>query len=292
MAEVHCEACETLKQEVPEFVVNGLDETMCASLASDTGLKPSAGHNDCTDLNNLNDCLIGNEETEIDLYEVCDWKEFMKQFIANLWTTLKAMICSICGMWEQIHCTWNSLVKLVNTLASTTGGVAFVRYYRDLGAGDAVPYWENVTVGTHKTLDIYMDSAGASSGSQPADRDYVVMISNCTNYVGFNDLAGRVTYYSSGDTRDVADIRSHQAQHPDFKMFGTTTTVTNFSWTTSGAVLLKAGEHVKVDFYVTDADKGSATEENTPKVRLHQFILTWIPINVEEPLDPSDILEC
>lgn len=293
MAELNCTACEDIRQTSPEFVVNGLTDDICVSFSNDTGFSPEDDHNDCTDLHNMNDCLVGNMATELESYDVCEWKEFMRNFIPNLWTTLKANFCAICGIWEWIHCIWNSLTNLTNTLAATTGGVSFLRYYRDLGAGDAVEFWENVTTGFEATLDIYMDSSGANSGSTPADRDYIVMISNCTNYVGFEDLAGRVTYYSSGDTRPIATIREHQAQHPDFKN-PTSQYITNFSWTTSGAVLLKKGEHIRVNFYASAADKGNAPDsDNTrPKVRLHQFVLIWIPVNVAEPLDPNKILVC
>lgn len=371
MANVNCEACEALKQEVPELVANGFDDTMCASLQNDTGLKPSVGHNDCTDLENLNDCLIGNMAEELEDYDTCDWKEFMRNFIPNLWTNLKAIGCAICGIWTNIHNLWtfaksynlekngeyivlqaqdgehgrvhddNTTYTLTQngdtlTLNGSDGtsfpvtvvgqdtwkpntkdqegyvtagdghnnqiwatdangnpawrnkdvidGQAFIRYYRDLGAGDSVPYWDNVSDDFHPSaLNIYMDSAGASGGSRAADRDYVVIVSNCTNYVGFQELHGYVTYYSSGDTRPIADIRSHQAQHP--VIFGSTAndTFANFSWTTSGAVLLKAGEHIKVDFYVTAVEKGNAqdTDNTRPKVRLHQFVLVWIPVSVD-----------
>jgi len=112
MANVNCSSCEEIRQTAPSLIVNGIDDTMCSSLSNDTGLTPSSGHNDCTDLNNLNDCLVGNQEAEVDLYEVCDWKKFMKQFIPNLWTTLKAIICAICGIWTNIHNLW----KLANRI--------------------------------------------------------------------------------------------------------------------------------------------------------------------------------
>lgn len=106
MADLNCMACEEIRQEVPELVTDGFTEEMCASFKNDTGLNPSSGHDDCEDLNNLNDCLIGNMETEIDLYDTCEWKPFTKKFIDNLWTTLKAMICAICGLWTNIHNVW------------------------------------------------------------------------------------------------------------------------------------------------------------------------------------------
>lgn len=102
MADVNCTACDDLKQEVPELITDGLDATMCTSLKNNTGLKTSSSNNDCTDLNNMNDCLVGNLETEVEKYELCDWKAFAKVFINNLWTVLKAMICAICGLWEHV----------------------------------------------------------------------------------------------------------------------------------------------------------------------------------------------
>lgn len=112
MAEVHCEACEDIRQNIPEFVANGFTDEMCASLQNDTGLKASVGHNDCTDLNNLNDCLIGNMATELERFDVCEWKEFMEQYATNDWNTNKAMICAICGMWTNIHDIWTEINRI------------------------------------------------------------------------------------------------------------------------------------------------------------------------------------
>ena len=111
-----CESCETLRQDAPSLICNGLDDDMCTSLSNDTGLVPSSGNNDCEDLNNLNDCLIGNMEAETELYSTCDWKDFMKQFIPNLWTVLKAIICAICGIWTNIHNLWDKINEILNNL--------------------------------------------------------------------------------------------------------------------------------------------------------------------------------
>lgn len=102
MASINCEACDELRTTAPGLVVNGLDDTMCASLQNNTGLSPSSGNNDCTDLNNMNDCLVGNMAAEIEAYDVCDWKTFMKKFIPNVWTTIKGVVCAICGLWANI----------------------------------------------------------------------------------------------------------------------------------------------------------------------------------------------
>ena len=100
--EPNCSACEDLRQTSADFTVNGLSEEMCASLGNNTGLSTRDDHDTCEDLNNLNDCLVGNMTKEVAAYPICDWKKFMKNFIPNLWTTLKAIICAFCGIWAAI----------------------------------------------------------------------------------------------------------------------------------------------------------------------------------------------
>ena len=112
MANINCEACEDLRQDDPSLIVNGFTDTECASLQNNTGLNPSSGNKDCEDLNNLNDCLVGNMETEVDAYDVCDWKTFMKKFIPNVWTVLKAIICAVCGLWTNIDRLLNEMTRL------------------------------------------------------------------------------------------------------------------------------------------------------------------------------------
>lgn len=85
------------------MVVNGLGETECASLMNDTGLNPSVGHDDCTDLGILNDCLVGSEIEELEKADYCDWKEFTEGLLKNLWTMFEAFKCAVCGIWTNIH---------------------------------------------------------------------------------------------------------------------------------------------------------------------------------------------
>lgn len=102
MIDYSCSACEELRQDAPSFVVNGMSETECASLANNTGLNPSSGNDDCTDLNNMNDCLIKNMENEINSYNVCSWKDYMKALVNNMWTMYKGIICALCGLWTAV----------------------------------------------------------------------------------------------------------------------------------------------------------------------------------------------
>ena len=114
MANTNCSACDELRQIDPNLIVNGLGDTECASLQNNTGLVPSSGNDDYEDLSNLNDCLVGNMASEVDAYDVCDWKTFMKKFIPNVWTTLKAIICAISGLWTKVDCNTDSINSFDN----------------------------------------------------------------------------------------------------------------------------------------------------------------------------------
>ena len=282
MVDYNCSACDELRQTDPNFVVNGITDTECASLANNTGLNPSSGNVDCEDLNAMNDCLVKNMETEINQYNVCSWKEYMKALVDNLWTMFKGIICAICGLWTKVNCVYDGLVALADAIGSTVGAQSFVRYFRDNSGQQGTQYYWDATTGDSHTLDIYMDCDIDDPGSTPADKDYVVMISNCTDMQYPQRLVLDVTYYSSGDTAPLETIRLRRAQHPTY--FGDQ--LNEFSWTTSGAVLIKKGEHVKVNAYVVGASSNNA------HFRLHQFVLTWIPVNISDPIDPGHIIEC
>lgn len=112
MANTNCEACETLRHLDPDMVVNGFDSENCTSLQNDTGLVATSGNDDATDLNTMNDCLIGNMETEVDKYDTCNWKDFMKKYLPNLWTMLAAIICALQGLWTNVHEIWEDLARV------------------------------------------------------------------------------------------------------------------------------------------------------------------------------------
>lgn len=150
MADYNCSSCADLQNDAPSVVVNGLGETECISLQNNTGLNPSSGNDDCTDLNNLNDCLIGNMETEIDAYDVCEWKDYMKKYVGNHWTVGKGIICAICGLWTKFEYLCSQLGK-----ASYIGIMTLYTSKSDnesTGTGDGVktvvlPFEKNSVVG-------------------------------------------------------------------------------------------------------------------------------------------------
>ena len=118
MANYDCSACEDLRENAPNLVVNGMTSTECTYLKNNTGLSGSS--DDCTDLDDLNDCLVGNMADEVSAYDVCDWKTFMKSFIPNTWTVLKGVICSICGIWNNIDKLWCWVENLAKPQANST----------------------------------------------------------------------------------------------------------------------------------------------------------------------------
>lgn len=150
MANKSCQSCADLQNDAPNLIVNGMTDTECTSLMNDTGLNPSSGNNDCTDLNNMNDCLIGNMVEEIEAYDVCDWKEYTKNFVDNTWTVFKGVICAICGLWTKVKYLCQQLQR-----ASFVGIVTLYTGESDnesTGTGDGVktvvlPFEKNSIVG-------------------------------------------------------------------------------------------------------------------------------------------------
>lgn len=201
MAELNCAACEELRQEVPQLVCNGFDDAMCTSLQNDTGLSASSGHNDCTDLNNLNDCLVGNMETEVDAYEVCDWKTFMKTFIGNLWTTLKAIICAICGIWTNIHSLWTKINEILNNIDKINCMLGFMNRGKAFVFGEyATDTKSHIVAGK----GVSFLNVGASGTANDITLEYIAgglarLVGSCLFYdSNFTDRAACYNYDDSG----------------------------------------------------------------------------------------------
>lgn len=112
MAEINCSSCAELQSHASEFILNGVTDSVCASLANNTGFNPSDDYDSQEDLEMANDCLIGNMIQEIEAYDVCDWKDYIRRFIPNLWNMLKAIICTLSGLWSRVDCLTNKISKL------------------------------------------------------------------------------------------------------------------------------------------------------------------------------------
>lgn len=105
-----CVVCNELREEAPEFVVNGVTDTVCNNLQNDKGM--SGNSTDCEELADANDCLIGTMEGEIEKYDVCDWKDYMEKFVPNVHEVVAAVICAICGLWTNIHNLWKAIADI------------------------------------------------------------------------------------------------------------------------------------------------------------------------------------
>ena len=134
----YCSACNKLKEQNSEFVLHGVTDAICQSLANNTGITASLGHDDCEDLKDIVECLMGQMIDAVDSYDVCDWDEYMKKFSTNTKTTLDALVCSECGQWTNIDDLWNEIGKIwteisdirneINSIKNTIQGFASQNY--------------------------------------------------------------------------------------------------------------------------------------------------------------------
>lgn len=104
MSNIDCQACSELRDYAPNFVQNGVTGEIALSLSKNTGLNPNLTvlHENCEDLTDVNDCLVGRMGQEVEAYESCDWKDYMKKLVPNLYELNKAMIAGDCGQWDRL----------------------------------------------------------------------------------------------------------------------------------------------------------------------------------------------
>lgn len=186
MAKVNCDACSEIRELDPNLVVNGWSDTECASFKNDTGLSPSSGHNDCTDLELMNDCLIGNLDAEVDAYEVCDWKTFMHRFLPNLWTLFSAIKCAICGIWTNIHKIWAEIQSIWDFIKKLRCELDY------MGKGASFAVGEAETDGSYVVA-----GKGCSFLAPQADDEHASDIH--INYIagGMARIAGSIDFHTS-----------------------------------------------------------------------------------------------
>lgn len=106
-----CSACDSLKATSSNFIQKGVTDTICANLKANQGFE-NKGHNNCTDMHDMNDCLLGGLLEKIDTIDVCDTKEAIKDLEKNLISIMDVMICSDCGQWEEIEKLWAEIAKI------------------------------------------------------------------------------------------------------------------------------------------------------------------------------------
>lgn len=117
-----CSACDSLKATSSNFIQKGVTDTICANLKANQGFE-NKGHNNCTDMHDMNDCLLGGLLEKIDTYDVCDTKEAIRDLEKNLISIIDVMICSDCGQWKEIEKLWAEIQKLWNAIRDLQGKV-------------------------------------------------------------------------------------------------------------------------------------------------------------------------
>lgn len=288
MLEIDCNACENLCETSPEFVEQGVTDTVCNSLKNDTGLNPelSVLHNNCEDFEDMTDCLIGRMDQDIDLYEVCDWKTYMHRLVPNLYNYLKAMVCWLCGLTERISsvvtridCIKNAVVNLVDQLTTSASFEPQVQYARGNGVGSK--WYENSDV--EQNLDFSEANREDNMGAVIAPFDCVAMISYCNDQQhnapnpNSNVNGHEVIWYTNNETYDI-DMRYTRGQH-----FGATEKTQSVSMTCP--LKMKKGEWAKCK--VIHYGQSSLGE-----FRIHQVSATFIPVFEISMSASTDIGEC
>lgn len=152
MSNINCDSCANLREYAPEFVQNGVTSRVSTSLKNNTGFNPSLSvlHENCEDLNDANDCLIGRLPQELAGYDVCEWKEFMGKLLPNQYEMLKALIAGDCGQWKKL----DLLCNITDTLLDLINGGGPTRhargYWTDLGRSQFTK-----TAGDYADEDLY-----------------------------------------------------------------------------------------------------------------------------------------
>lgn len=227
----NCAACDELKNDAPNLVLNGLTNTEIASLKNNTGFSPSNGNDDCTDLNNANDCLIGNMADEIDAYDVCDWKDYTKKFVNNVWTVFASVIAAICGLWTNIKNILTRLTKAECEIRYLYNGATFdLDETSDTGsyivAGQGVSFLERASSGTSSDVNVLYIAGGLGrvAGSLRVHSANFTDSAACYNWDNnsfskSSSRKGNSVWKSEGniDSELVYEIRIKKSEYPQIK---------------------------------------------------------------------------
>lgn len=288
MREEYCEACETLETSAPTFVNDGVTNGISNRLKEDNGFGPGTKvDTDCEALNLANDCLIGGMGDELEKYDVCDIKTWIKLAWENLYTVLKAMIAAICGLWDKVHCILSGLKILLQQLTDTSQTSSFAaetHYAIALGTGNgahipiykqqviipkvtdtlaqATDYAANTTV----VDEVLTAQAGfpyiRSTVTGPSYLDEVtypsdgVAIVGCCLYTSNTEvgkhIAVQVSFYTDKDTASLSFINTSRGMHYGFNPTTGMASGRAQSYTFSSAIKVKAGSHLRIFVHPDD----------------------------------------
>jgi len=229
MSQINCDACSDLKTYAPNFAENGVTDTECTSLAADTGLNPnlSPKHKDADDLHDVNDCLVGRQIQDLEKYDVCDWQDYMKGFIPNLYETIKSIICALGGIWTYIH----NLLSRVGVLETKVGNLETrtgnLETRMTTAEGNISTNSSNITNVANRLNDL-IQALGGSSNVIPVIKRYRVTVpvgafgqvwrvASGAEQAMYNEPGATPNYYpvasitewfaGSGNNEDVGEFR-------------------------------------------------------------------------------------
>lgn len=118
-----CKTCEDLQQYSPDFLANGVTDEMCSNLESNTGLM-NKGRENCTDLHNANDCLIGGIAEKATSYNPCEPNKMIEDLAKNTMHVIDMLICSDCGQWNEIKKIWDEIQKIWDAIEELQNGMS------------------------------------------------------------------------------------------------------------------------------------------------------------------------
>ncbi|UNT39192.1 hypothetical protein [Enterococcus faecalis] len=112
----NCKSCKDLKNRGIDVDCSfEIGDKECASLGDDKGF--NGKKNDCQDMHDLNDCLLGRADSALDIHDDCDWKGYLKKLVSTLYNLQKMTICAICGIWKKIHWIEEQIEKIWKKIA-------------------------------------------------------------------------------------------------------------------------------------------------------------------------------
>lgn len=97
----YCNACADLRENSSDFYVNGVTDRVCESLEQNQGFDPENDDDNCSALHKADDCLINTLIDKLPAYDVCDWNEFMSEYLPNQYNINEALICWLCGVEKR-----------------------------------------------------------------------------------------------------------------------------------------------------------------------------------------------
>lgn len=285
-----CSSCEDLRELAPEFVIKGLTDKVRDNLTNNKGYGGTTTN--CNEVDLANECLIGRMPNALAAYDDCDWKSWAADFAGNVYQMLGSLIAWNCGAYRP------TFVRYVASASDNDTGtsVAYVNY-TDFGRNqiDSTQAGGTFINGGGLDWDVYMDAVANkqpvpgyntngtyepfADGSKVADHDYAVFFDVCLIVEHFSHFTGKLTPYASNLANgvrpsNITSLVTVHSLHPAF-YFNTedSTFVNEMSYSMSGMVLVRKGEHLK---FLLNASSWVGAENS--RVALHNMKTLWIPV--------------